>query len=334
LYQKSTSPYTLIVAISVSAALALGYLSFEPTKNADTSKEEEAKPAPTLDEESLLDLDNPLASFFAAMPVSQGFLGNLTTEQEQRLRDFWALVLNTFKVPDPIAGPNLEARPATPSGASIKSVEDTSSKKKERHGLFHRKNKESSNSDSPGSPGKGDADDKYGQTKELQEILATTKPEVLREAFWSMVKKDHPDTLMLRFLRARKWDIQKALAMLISTMHWRKDEVHVDDDIMINGEGGALRDSQSSDANVKREGADFLAQLRIGKSFMHGMDKDGRPICLVRVRLHKSGEQSENALERYTVYVIETARLALIPPVETAVSDQLNITAWLDTDFA
>jgi CRAL/TRIO domain len=35
--------------------------------------------------------------------------------------------------------------------------------------------------------------------------------------------------------------------------------------------------------------------------------------------LHKQGEQSERAMERYTVFVIETARLVLRPPVETAV---------------
>jgi hypothetical protein len=36
------------------------------------------------------------------------------------------------------------------------------------------------------------------------------------------------------------------------------------------------------------------------------------------VRLHKQGEQSEESLERYTVYIMETARLMLQPPVDTA----------------
>lgn len=323
LYQKSTSPYLVLLALVASTALAVDYLTFDRTENVDTPKEQKTESTPKSDSDSDSEshAEDSLSAFFAAMPVSQGFLGNLTPEQEQKLRDFWVLVLKSFGVNDPIADTNVgSARPITPADAPIHPVEDASSKKKERHGLFHRKHKDTLGSDSPGSPGKQDPEDKYGQTKELQEILANTKPEVLREAFWSMVKKDHPDALMLRFLRARKWDTQRALAMLVSTMHWRKNEVHVDDDIMIQGEGGALRDSQSNDANVKREGTDFLAQLRLGKSFMHGIDKEGRPICLVRVRLHRSGEQTERSLERYTVYVIETARLALQPPVETAVS--------------
>jgi len=64
---------------------------------------------------------------------------------------------------------------------------------------------------------------------------------------------------------------------------------------------------------------DFMTQLRMGKSFLHGWDKAGRPICHVRVKLHKAGEQSEESLERYTVYIMETARLMLSSQVDTAV---------------
>lgn len=64
---------------------------------------------------------------------------------------------------------------------------------------------------------------------------------------------------------------------------------------------------------------DFMKQLRVGKSFIHGLDKDGRPICHVRVRLHKAGEQSEESMERYTVFIMETARLMLDNHVDTAV---------------
>ena len=63
---------------------------------------------------------------------------------------------------------------------------------------------------------------------------------------------------------------------------------------------------------------EFMKQLRMGKSFLHGTDKDGRPICFVRVRLHKPADQSERTLERYTVFTMETARLMLRSPVDTA----------------
>jgi hypothetical protein len=206
-------------------------------------------------------------------------------------------------------------------------------KKKSRLNVFKRKDKSDKSGESDSAPASGtstptdisalsiaDEDDKHGQTKDFKTAIANSKPEDLRQAFWSMVKHDHPDALLLRFLRARKWDVEKALVMMISTMHWRAEEMHVDDDIVWNGELAAFQQSRSDDPKVKKEGDDFLAALRMGKSYMHGCDKEGKPICTVRVRLHKAGEQSEQSIERFTVHTIETARMFLRPPVDTAVS--------------
>ncbi|RVX75338.1 hypothetical protein B0A52_00691 [Exophiala mesophila] len=253
------------------------------------------------------------------MPVPAGHVGNLTPEQETKLREFWAVTLKVFGVQNP--NPPSEAdTPQTEDSQSVSELDKDKKKPKKRLGLFKRHDdKPSSGTVTPKDPSSNlDSDDKYGQVREFQEILATQTPESLRAAFWSMLKADHPDGLLLRFLRARKWDVDKALVMLIATMRWRSHDQHVDDDIMFKGEGGALEDSKSSDAAVKREGDDFLTQLRLGKSFLHGTDKEGRPLCFVRVRLHRGGEQTEKSLERYTIYVIETARLLLRPPIETA----------------
>ena len=121
-------------------------------------------------------------------------------------------------------------------------------------------------------------------------------------------------------IRPRKWDVEKALVMMISTLHWRASEMYVDSDIMRRGEGGAKEDSQSSEPNKKKDGEDFLNQMRMGKSFLHGTDREGRPICFVRARLHKAGDQSEGVIERYNVFVFETARLLLDGRIDTAVS--------------
>ena len=219
------------------------------------------------------------------------------------------MVLKTFGVEDP----NHLNGIATPQEHETASVSEADPKKKKRKSIFGRKHDDvTKNTDT--------SDDKYGQVKEFQQIVSTQTPESLRVAFWSMVKADHPDALLLRYLRARKWDVDKALVMLISTISWRQTEMKVDNDVVLHGEGGALHDSKSSDANAKKEGNDFMAQLRLGKSFLHGTDKEGRPLCVVRVRLHHGGDQSERSLERYTVYVIETTRLLLRPPVEMGVS--------------
>ena len=239
--------------------------------------------------------------------------GTLTADQETKLKEMWTQTLEIFGV----SHEDHTNGTATPTSGT--ETPDSKKKKKSRLSVFHRKDRNSSDA------GLDSENDKHGQTKEFQQALASQSPESLREAFWSMSKHDHPDALLLRFLRARKWDVQAALVMMISTLHWRMQEMHVDDDIMLHGEGAALRETKSANAAEKKEGEDFMAQLRMGKSFLHGTDKEGRPCCYVRVRLHRQGEQSERSLERFTVYTIETARMMLRGAVDTAVSNTSSI---------
>jgi hypothetical protein len=245
--------------------------------------------------------------------------GTLTPEQEAKLKEMWLAVLEIFGVSHEthLNGTSTPSSDTTPDGKK---------KKRSRLSIFGKKDKHSGGDvDASADTSSGVENDKHGQTKEFQHALASQSPESLREAFWSMSKHDHPDALLLRFLRARKWDVQNALVMMISTMHWRSQEMHVDADIMKNGEEAALKESKSSNSAEKKEGDDFMAQLCMGKSFLHGADKEGRPCCWVRVKLHRQGEQSERSLERFTVYTIETARMMLRPPVDTAVSRTTSI---------
>ncbi|KAL3426166.1 CRAL/TRIO domain-containing protein [Phlyctema vagabunda] len=251
--------------------------------------------------------------------------GTLTAEEEERLKEMWIAVAQVFGIIDA-----QEAKEAKENGSTIDgpTKSDTASttkdkKTKKKKSLFSRKkhadDSASTTSADTTTHATTSSEDKYGQTKEFHDAIANMSPETLRAAFWSMVKHDHPDALLLRFLRARKWDVEKSLVMMVSTMRWRATEMKVDEDIMRNGEGAALEDEKTSaDAAKKSLGHDFLAQMRMGKSFLHGTDKEGRPMCFVRARLHKQGEQSEESLERYTVFLIETARMVLNPPIDTA----------------
>ena len=260
---------------------------------------------------------------YETMPGSAlpGRPGNLTKEQEVKLQEMWVATLKTFGLSGSSDGVNFDTASITGSETAEQAGSvGPEKRKRKRVNLFSRKHNELGTDDAE-TVSTTDGDDKYGQTKEFHKLLESQSPENIRTAFWSMVKHDDPDGLLLRFLRARKWNVQNALIMLISTMHWRMQGMHVDDDIVKRGEGGALEDSTSSNAPTKKDGQDFLAQMRLGKSFLHGTDKEGRPITFVRVRLHKQGEQSEASLERFTVYTIETARLLLSPNVDTAVSN-------------
>jgi len=273
----------------------------------------------------------------ASRSIAPGRPETLTKEEEAKLKEFWNAALKVFGTSAPEDSESLSPVTEEENGDSVTSPTSPDKRKKGTLGrLLSRKEK-------TGPPKKeavvatgasvdivfDPSDDKYGQTREFRAALASQTPAQLRDAFWSMVKCDNPDALLLRFLRARKWDVDKALVMMVATMNWRSKEMNVCflsalcmsgvltrffyqvQAVVGKGEGGAAAEKDN----------DFMMQLRMGKSYLHGLDKEGRPICFVRVRLHKQGEQSEESLERYTVYIMETARLMLQPPVDTAVSN-------------
>lgn len=253
----------------------------------------------------------------SSQDIPPGHLGNLTKEQEAKLREMWTILFKLFGIK--FEGSHLEKSPTSGSNPPQSPTDNKKKSRRSFFGLGSRKEEPTSAESGIAGLSLSDEDDKYGQTNEFRQAVADLTPEQLRESLWSMTKADHPDSLLLRFLRARKWDVNRAIVMLISTIRWRLVEMHVDDDIMGGGEAKALEMSNSSDQTTKKLGADFMDQTRMGKSIIHGVDKQGRPICMIRVKMHRIGVHAEKSTERYTVHMIETARLMLPRPVETAV---------------
>ena len=321
-HQKSSTGWTVAIVFGIAISGAL----FVPLVKTSLQKKTERRDSAT--DFSITHLTD---SYLVMAPnTPPGRPGTLTPEEERKLRQLWAMTMKVFGVEVVAAedhgADTSVAAPASDAGSEHDGKKD---KKKSRLNVFKRTKDDKSVDAKPtngatpsdiSSLSLSAEDDKHGQSAEFKAAIANTPPEELRRAFWSMVKHDHPDALLLRFLRARKWDAEKALIMMISTMHWRLAEMHVDDDIVKNGELKAMEDTKSTDAKTKKHAEDFLTQLRMGKSYLHGLDNEGRPMCYVRARLHRAGEQSEESLERFTVYTIETARMLLRPPIDTAVS--------------
>lgn len=291
--------------------------------------------------------------------IAEGHLGNLTSEQEALLRKLWQTVFmlyNMFEHTGPIVsdtGSKAEstkqrtgffgrktsdaAPPPKQSADVMEALNIITSDPHEQQRLLKQFQQlvamQSPESIKQFKEGLAAAPPESIQ--QLRDVLATQSPETLRDfqkilhgqtaqsiraMVIGAVKHEHPDTLILRFLRARKWDINKALMMMFKAMNWRHTDFHVDEEIMPHGEAGAVEDEKNGDKAAKTLGHDFMKQIRMGKSFLHGTDRHERPICIVRVRLHRASDQCVESIERYTTYLIETARFVLNPPIETAVS--------------
>lgn len=146
-------------------------------------------------------------------------------------------------------------------------------------------------------------------SNKLLQHLDNPSSERFRNNLWNFVIAEHPDALVLRFLRARKWDVEKAMIMLVSAINWR-DERHVDEAIIRIGEDVGLKESPSVDDKG------FIAQYRSGKSYVRGTDKEHRLIYIIKVRLHDPHLQSAEAMETYVLHNIESIRILVKPLIE------------------
>lgn len=157
------------------------------------------------------------------------------------------------------------------------------------------------------------ADKLPDRSGELLEEFTDKSPANFRRGLWGLIVADHPDAAVLRFLRARKWDVPKAAGMLTSAVNWRQER-RIDEDIIKSGDSVALKSSPTADDDG------FVKQYRSGKSYIRGVDKEGRPVYFIRSRLHDPNMQSPAAMETYVLHNIESIRmLAARAPIEKAV---------------
>ncbi|KAI1321474.1 hypothetical protein EDD11_005165 [Mortierella claussenii] len=232
-----------------------------------------------------------------ATPPGTGLVGKLTDSQKELLKQMWAEIFliadsGVINVPNELLPANGAAAPAADT-ASVKSK--TTTAKKSWFG--------SSKTASPAAAAAA-ADEPSASTRvNLKDIGLTI--EQLRPALWNNILGDHPDSLLLRFLRARKWNVTNGMNMILKAFKWR-----IEDDIE------EIKSKSEDELDAKYRG--FKLQMEMGKSYVHGTDKMGRPVVYINVRMHKPSDQDPKALEKFTIYVMEIGRLMIQPPVETA----------------
>lgn len=105
------------------------------------------------------------------------------------------------------------------------------------------------------------------------------------------------DNIYLRFLRARKFDVDAAFNMLTETLKFRT----------------SFQDKGVDALTVE----DVPNELQTGKSFFYGVDKEGRPVCIVKVKNHDPSKMDQSENQRFSLFMMEYGRTLLEPGVET-----------------
>ncbi len=118
------------------------------------------------------------------------------------------------------------------------------------------------------------------------------------DALFRAIGYDNPDVLILRWLRARKWDVNNAVQQLIDTIKWRRQS-NVDA-IIEKGENGLL-----------------LEEILTGKSYFMGRDKAGRPINYFHAKDHIKDQFPNEDTEKLGILSTETGRKLLEGSTET-----------------
>ncbi|KAI9139198.1 CRAL-TRIO domain-containing protein [Paraphysoderma sedebokerense] len=132
-------------------------------------------------------------------------------------------------------------------------------------------------------------------------IISTRTPKVitrafLRQSFWLYTAGFHPSDVLLRFLRARQFDTRAAVLMLLKAGLWRSEN--------------------QLQALVEKGERIIPRNLLEGESFNYKTDKIGRPVLYINVRLHQRGANSQEEIENFLKYSMETGIVLLKAPAD------------------
>ncbi|KAF8939892.1 CRAL-TRIO domain-containing protein [Dissophora ornata] len=225
-----------------------------------------------------------------------GYVGCLTPEQKKTLKEVWSMIFSIADSGEAIVPSELmhEVEREAKSGDGSQSATVQAAAKA---GWFSN-NKSANAEEAAKAAGYG-----VGMAKVSLADLGLSVDK-LRPILWDNAMGDHPDALLLRFIRARKWNVVNALNMLFKAFKWR-----IDEDIP------AVK--YSTDEHLNEQYPKFFEQLEMGKFYIHGTDVDNRIIAYLNVHLHHPNDQPAKTLEKLTIYLMECGRVLLEHPTET-----------------
>lgn len=135
----------------------------------------------------------------------------------------------------------------------------------------------------------------------LADVLVKYGVDKFRDSFWYLCGPDPPDMIMLKFLRARNWDVDRGIAMLARCIKWR-----IESDIV-----GVIT---KGDQGLSEEDPAYLKQGESGKVYAASMTDQHMPIIFIEVRKHLTKDQSGETMRNFIIMCTECFRSLISYP--------------------
>jgi hypothetical protein len=145
-------------------------------------------------------------------------------------------------------------------------------------------------------------------------LFANYKPEELHGAFWKNQRQDLLDNWVLKFVRARNFDVERSLAMFTRDLDWRTNECRAYEWLL---EGDAP-------LYIKGTNQGFVKNFLVNKAWIRGRDKKENIVFLFRAKMHMIADANpSDEMRRWCVTMIEWCRLFMSDA--KSLKDQANI---------
>lgn len=129
--------------------------------------------------------------------------------------------------------------------------------------------------------------------------LSKHKADLLHDAFFSAIRNELLDNYVLRFVRARKFDSERAIEMLTTSLKWRHSNFTADD---------WLNDGDAP-SYLSGENKGFIKNYTTEKSTIRGRDRHGNPIFMFQARKNFASDSPLAETQRFAVVTIEWCKL-------------------------
>lgn len=138
-------------------------------------------------------------------------------------------------------------------------------------------------------------------SKESYHHLAKYNPAHIHQAFFNTLRNDSPDNALLRFCRARKFNLHHILDMTFKCLEWKATSHNVD------------KWALDGDAHFyfKKDKPELIDAYRMEKAYLRGHDLEGGSVCVVRVKKHFGHDCPDKDFEIFICQIIEQVRLTL-----------------------